>query len=142
MNRNATEISGLWRKAVVSVLLPSVQGACHTTNIISFTSQKTCICNMALPLDSRALAVPFRVYCTPRLRSRAAVTPSRRSTSTQTESPHSEFNTYYARLQSQKLYDTHIPTTPFQKAILMCGSAIGSFVAPERDSESTNHIPQ
>jgi len=129
-------------KAVVSVLLPSVQGACHTTNIISFTSQKTCICNMALPLDSRALAVPFRVFRTPRLRSRAAVTPSRRSTSTQTESPHSEFNTYYARLQSQKLYDTHIPTTPFQKVILMCGSAIGSFVAPERDSESTNHVPQ
>lgn len=129
-------------KAVVSVLLPSVQGACHTTNIISFTSQKTCICTMALPLDSRALAVPFRVFCTPRLRSRAAVTPSRRSTSTQTESPHSEFNTYYARLQSQKLYDTHIPTTPFQKAILMCGSAIGSFVAPEQDSEPTNHIPQ
>lgn len=100
------------------------------------------VLNMALPLDSRALAVPFRVFCTPRLRSRAAVTPSRRSTSTQTESPHTEFNTYYAHLQSQKLYDTHIPTTPFQKAILMCGSAIGSFVAPERDSESTNHIPQ
>ena len=97
---------------------------------------------MALPLDSRALAVPFRVFRTPRLRSRAAVTLSRRSASTQTESPHSEFNTYYARLQSQKLYDAHIPTTPFQKAILMCGSAIGSFVAPERDSESTNHIPQ
>ena len=95
--------------------------------------------SMALPLGNRALAVPCRGFHTPILGAAVILDVlSRKNACTQAETPHSEFDTHYAHLQSQKLYETHVPTTPFQKAILVCGSAFGSFVAPERDSESTD----